>query len=320
MTVDFLAPPGSGKQGGIQTMATAPSFRDAEIPMMSTPVRLARFRRVDNVRSTVAVATDWAAIASAALVAGYLRAAWADALAVVVIGGRQVALANLLHTAAHGSLFAGKQWNERLEALYALPLLESVRAYRGPHLEHHDEIANRRPGRFAFLHDELGLPRRGPLGRVWVLFVKPLLGGGVVSVVRGLVASCRRDRALPWKLLMLWAPATAVAAALGPVTLLGLARYWLLPMVTTFPLFLLWGEVADHFGAASGTRNHVGLFHAFLTNGHALYHDVHHRYPFLPFYQEHDALALLGDEGRAMEQTRGPHAFLRVAFGPPTPS
>jgi fatty acid desaturase len=301
-------------------VSTALSTRDASASMTSIPARLARFRRVDDARSAMAIAVDWATIALAALVAVRLRAVWADALAAVVIGGRQVALTNLLHTAAHGSLFARKRWNERLEVLYGLPLLDSVRAYRGPHLEHHDEIANLHPNRLAYLHNEIGLPRRGPLGRIWVLVVKPLLGGGLVTVVRALVASCGRDPALPWKLLMLWVPATAFAAVLGPAALLGLARYWLLPLVTTYPLFLLWGEVADHFGAASGTRNHVGLFHAFLINGHALYHDVHHRYPFLPFYQEHAALALLGDEGCAMEEMRGPLAFIRVAFGPPMPA
>ena len=285
-------------------------------PPPSPPAReMGRFARRDDRRAFAAIAGDWAIVAGAAALGHRAHHPLAWLAAAVVIAGRQTAMLNLTHAAAHRALFSRARHNEQLELLYALPIADTVARYRGPHLEHHAEIAEGRPDRFSFLHDELGLPRRGPWGRTWVVFVRPLLGHAAFGMLRDTVRAAFRDRAYGRKLIAFWAPAlvlAALAGALGPVLL-----YWVVPLFWLHPVFLLWGEVSDHFQAPGGTRDHPGLFHAALTNGHALYHDVHHRYAFIPFYREREAHAHLVALGRAApEPSRSALDFLRRLYGP----
>jgi fatty acid desaturase len=222
---------------------------------------------------------------------------------------------NLTHAAAHRALFRRARWNEKLEVLYALPIADTVARYRGPHLEHHREIATLDPNRFEFLHDTLGLPRRGAWGRTWVVFLRPLLGFAGYEALRDTLRAARRGRVYREKLLAFWVPLLAVAALGG--SLRELMLYWVVPLLWLHPVFLLWGEVSDHFQAPGGTRDHVGFFHAAFINGHGLYHDVHHRYAFIPFYREKAAHAHLASLGAAApECSRSAFDFARRIYAP----
>src|SRR5512139_2404229 len=59
-------------------------------------------------------------------------------LGVMVIGGRQLGLAILMHDAAHGLLFANRRLNDWVGAwLCAYPVFTSLALYRPYHLQHH---------------------------------------------------------------------------------------------------------------------------------------------------------------------------------------
>lgn len=80
----------------------------------------------------------WALIAgSMAMVAAFPNPL-TFALAVVVIGGRQLGLAILMHDAAHGLLFRTRRWNEFVgQYLCAWPVVTDLNLYRPYHLKHH---------------------------------------------------------------------------------------------------------------------------------------------------------------------------------------
>jgi fatty acid desaturase len=287
-----------------------------QAPLPSPPPRaLARFATRDDRRAFLAIGADWAIVFVAALVADHLAHPLAWLVAAVVIAGRQTAMLNLTHAAAHRALFERARWNEGLEVLYALPIADTVARYRVPHLEHHREIATLDPNRFEFLHDTLGLPRRSAWGRTWTVFVAPLLGTSGFGALRDTIRAAAKDREYRAKMLAFWVPLVVVAALGG--ALRPLLLYWVVPLLWLSPVFLLWGEVSDHFRAPGGTRDHVGLFHAALTNGHGLYHDVHHRYAFIPFYREREAHAHLVAIGAAApECSRSALDFVRRVYGP----
>lgn len=279
------------------------------------PRELSRFARRDDRRAFAAVAGDWAVVVMAAALAERAHAPLGWLAAAVVIAGRQTAMLNLTHAAAHRALFARARWNEALEVFYALPIANTVAHYRGPHLEHHREIAEGRANRFEFLHDTLGLPRRGAWGRTWVVFLRPLLGHAGWGMLVGTLKDAFRDRAYGRKLLAFWAPLVAAAALTG--ALRPLLWYWVVPLFWLHPVFLLWGEVSDHFRAPGGTRDHTGFFHAAITNGHGLYHDLHHRYAFVPFYREREAAAHLAHLGQGAPQcSQSLLSFVRRVYGP----
>jgi fatty acid desaturase len=276
---------------------------------------MACFSRRSTRRALGTLAADWGIVITAATLAERAGHPLAWLAAAVIIAGRQTALLNLTHAAAHRALCARPRHDLALEPLYAWPIADTIARYRVPHLEHHDEIAAGHADRFSFLHEELGLPGRGPLGRSWVVFLRPLLGHAGYGFLRGTVRAAIGDRSFRRKILLFWAAvivAAALAGALRP-----LALYWIVPLVWLHPVFLLWGEVSDHFQAPGGTRDHVGLFHRALTNGHALYHDVHHRYPFIPFYREREAHAYLVEQGLAAPApSRSAIDFVRRLYEP----
>ena len=280
---------------------------------------MARFAERDDRRAFGLIAADWAIVVASAALADRVHHALAWLAAAVVIAGRQTAMLNVTHAAAHRALFRRARWNEGLEVLYALPIADTVARYRVPHLEHHREIATLDPNRFEFLHDTLGLPARGPWGRTWAVFVRPLIGLTGLETLRDTVRAAAKDRVYRGKLLAFWLPLVVVAALGG--ALRELALYWVVPLLWLSPVFLLWGEVSDHFQAPGGTRDHTGFFHAALTNGHGLYHDVHHRYAFIPFYNEREAHAHLVARGlAARERSRSALDFVRRLYGPAPPT
>ncbi len=85
-----------------------------------------------------AVLTSWAIVAATfALLARFPHPA-TFVLAVAILGGRQLALAVLMHDAAHGSLFRTRWMNEVLaDWLCAKPVWNDVARYRRHHLAHH---------------------------------------------------------------------------------------------------------------------------------------------------------------------------------------
>jgi fatty acid desaturase len=279
---------------------------------------MARFSRRSTGRALITLAGDWAIVIAAAALAERARHPIAWLAAAVIIAGRQTAMLNLTHAAAHRALCARPRHDRALEPLYAWPIADTVARYRVPHLEHHEEIAAGHADRFSFLHDELGLPRRGPWGRTWVVFVRPLLGHAGYEFLRGTVRAVIRDGAYRRQILPFWGMLVVGAAIAGALRLL--AVYWIVPLVWLHPVFLLWGEVSDHFQAPGGTRDHVGLFHRAITNGHALYHDVHHRFPFIPFYRERKAHAHLVEQGwAAPAPSRSALDFVRRLYAPASP-
>lgn len=80
----------------------------------------------------------WALIAGSMVLFAWWPNPFTFLLSVMVIGGRQLGLAILMHDAAHGLLFAGRRLNDRVGSwLCAYPVFASLALYRPYHLQHH---------------------------------------------------------------------------------------------------------------------------------------------------------------------------------------
>lgn len=103
-----------------------------------SPGQMAAVRARSDVKGLLCVAHAWAMIG--AMMALY--ALWPNPLtfllAVIIIGGRQLGLAILMHDAAHGVLMRTKWLNEWVgKWLLAYPVLGDMLSYRHYHLVHH---------------------------------------------------------------------------------------------------------------------------------------------------------------------------------------
>ncbi len=117
-----------------QTQAT-PVFGVGDI---ATQAELQPFLARSNLRGAAAVALNWAAIA--AIFAGV--AIWTNpltiVLAIILLGGRQLAFAALMHDCGHDLLFASSRANQIVgQWLCAYPILSDQPRYARGHRLHH---------------------------------------------------------------------------------------------------------------------------------------------------------------------------------------
>jgi len=234
-------------------------------------------------------------------------------LAVMVIGGRQLGLAILMHDAAHGLLFANRRLNDFVGAwLCAFPVFTSLSLYRPYHLKHH---------RFTQQAEDpdLGLSAAFPITRnsLWRKVVRDLSGQTAFTRRR---EQFQRGIGLREGLIVnavLWA---GLAAAgywwLYPVL-------WLLPLATWYQLVSRIRNIAEH---AVVPDNDDPLRNTRTTYANPIirllvapywvnYHLEHHLFMFVPCWRlprAHRALLAAG-RGEAMELQPGYRAVLRAA-------
>ena len=285
--------------------------------------------RKSNLMGALLVLHAWALIgASMALLAWWLNP-FTFLLGVMVIGGRQLGLAILMHDAAHGLLFANRRVNDWVGAwLCAHPVFTSLALYRPYHLQHH---------RFTQQPDDpdLGLSAPFPISRA-------SLRRKIVRDLTGQTAYLRRGEQLRRAL----GPADApIATQLGNLwrkekgslvvnmVLLGLlsaAGYWwlypvmwLLPLATWYQLVSRIRNIAEH---AVVPDNDDPLRNTRTTYANPLerlllapywvnYHLEHHLFMFVPCWRlpaAHRAMMAGGWQGR-MEVQPGYRAVLRLA-------
>lgn len=228
--------------------------------------------------------------------------------AVVVLGGRQLALAVAMHEAAHGTLFRTRWLNERLADLVcARPVWSDVARYRSHHLAHHAHTGTERD-------PDLGLAPLEPMSRgslvrkivrdvsgvagVRRLVALVLMDAGVLTYTVGGKPRLVKRRAVE-ALVSFARNAWLVAATnAGMFALLALAGAgwaylaWPIAWLTTFGLYLRIRMLAEHACLERGgeilrntrtTRANL-LARATVAPLHVNYHLEHHLLPTTPWH------------------------------------
>jgi fatty acid desaturase len=277
-----------------------------------------------DLEGALSVATSWLLIAAAfVLIAWFPTNPLAWIVSIVVLGGRQLALAILMHECAHQSLFATRALNETAGTwLCAAPVWQRLHDYRRHHLAHH--------GHTSLEGDpDLGLVMPFPSSRASLArkLLRDLSGLAFVRRTLGLVlmdagvltysASTGQERVVP-------RPSPNVMAAnlarnFGPVLLTNLAlagllvaighgylyAAWILANATTFSLFVRIRSIAEHAVTETSddpflnTRTTAANVLARLTVAphHVNYHLEHHLLPTTPHYRLRRLHALLRERG-----------------------
>lgn len=218
-----------------------------------TPAELRRLGRRSDLAGVLLVLHAWGLILGSMAV----FAAWPNPLtflaAVMVVGGRQLGLAILMHDAAHGLLFRTRRWNEFAgQWLCAWPVLTDLGLYRPYHLKHH---------RFTQQDDDPDLVLSAPFP------ISPAsLKRKVLRDILGETAYRRRleqfamtwgGAGLPWaeRWARLKAGGLVGAAGTNAALLAGLAAagywwlypvLWLLPLATWYQLISRIRNIAEH--------------------------------------------------------------------------
>lgn len=250
--------------------------------------------RPQGALSLLYLALQYAIWAAAAALSFWLDHWLAYILACWIIGGRMVALAEVLgHDSVHYNLFRKREWNRWLEFLWFAPVFENWNSYREVHNNHHRGLLSpidpawqdyRRWG----LHERSWNP-------VWVWFIRPWLFFDTLYLIQEVIRGLLQDSAYRWRTLGYWLIVGIVCWSMGALDLL--VYYWIIPALWTYPALIFYGEVGEHFGVRRGqSRITLGLLeYLFISPHNDRYHAIHHQYPRIPCYRLRQAAALLGN-------------------------
>ncbi len=255
-----------------------------------------------DLQGALSIAVTWGLIAASFVLCALWPAVWSYALAIILIGGRQLALAILMHEAAHRTLFASRRLNDLLGTwLCAAPTWNHLEPYRIHHLAHHRHTGSEDDPDLClvtpFPTTRLGLARKllrdlsglSGLRRIVGLLAMDLgyityTASGGSRPVRPSLAWRARLRLAISRLFPVFLSNFVLLAILTVSGHPGLFAIWALAYLTTFSLFLRVRAMAEHAAVPDQrdpiqqTRTtHAGLL-ARLTVAphHVNYHLEHH--------------------------------------------
>jgi fatty acid desaturase len=268
------------------------------------------FTRRSDLAGALAVAWSWLVIAGCFAALALVPHPAVFVVAVVLLGGRQLALAVAMHEAAHGTLFRTRWCNDVLtDWLCARPVWSDTARYREHHLGHHAHTGTERD-------PDLGLALAEPMTRRSLRrkILRDLVGLSGLRRVVGLMAidaeilvydvggsprrAPRRSRGYHLRALAknIWKPILANAVMLGVLAAAGHAwvfSAWVVAYLTVFSLVIRVRSLAEHAVTARtddqlrNTRTtHANLLARMtLAPLHVNYHLEHHLLPTVPWWR-----------------------------------
>ena len=207
-------------------------------------------RRRSNVAGALLVAHAWLVIAVSMLLVVWWTNPLTVVIAIVVIGGRQLGLAILMHDAAHRLLFDSPRANDLVgRFLCGAPIGADMRAYRPYHLQHHRNTQTDRD-------PDLELSAPFPISRASLRrkIRRDLLGitgyqRRLAQFRLGMGAGSLRDRIVRlWRAERAFFMFNALLALLLTLTA-GFWLYallWLVPLLTWYQLASRLRNIAEH--------------------------------------------------------------------------
>lgn len=305
------------------TSALPPDLLEAESGQSHWKSQLSReelreLLTLDDKRSWATLAVNWGVIFGAFALVGWSANPLTIAVALLLIGGRQLGCAIVMHEAAHRTFLSDRVWNDRIgNWLGAYPIWADVLPYRGYHLVHHAKTGTE-------ADPDLSLTRPFPITResfrrkVWrdlsgqtgwkqaVATLRRDLGLGRRATQRsqGLRPGEKPD--VGWHKLL--PPLVANGTIFGILALFGhpaLYLLWVVAWLTTYRLALRIRSIAEHALAGPAedplrnTRTTLvsGWERLLLAPNYVNYHLEHHLVMTVPHYRLPRMHALLREKG-----------------------
>ncbi len=297
-----------------------------------TEAEIARIRRIDPVRGLASVAWTWGWIAASLALYCVHPSVLTFAVGWVVVSGRHLGLAILMHEAAHCLIVRGKRANDWVgQWLTAYPVMLDTAIYRQIHLQHHKAtwtdadpdlslakafpITRRSFWRKVFrdLSGQTGYKRY----RLFVRLSAGLSPGGKGLEGKSFVAAAwafvKRQRGFVITNLALL---VALSLAGHPEAFFLL---WWLPALTGYSLVLRLRSIAEHAAVPDPadelrqTRTTLAPFwlRFLIAPHHVNYHLEHHLFMFVPHYRLPLAHRMLRDAG-VLERAEVAPGYLHV--------
>ncbi|WP_164115457.1 fatty acid desaturase family protein [Sphingorhabdus sp. Alg239-R122] len=281
----------------------------------------AALTNVSRWKGTALVIHAWAVIFAAIAFAVWMSHWLAWIAAIIIIGGRQLGLAILMHDAAHGHMHPKRRINNFLgQWLTGVPVGTDLHAYRTYHLTHHRYTQQPED-------PDLGLSAPFPVTRSSMIrkvlrdltgltFLKQR-GAQMLMALKGISPGAKEQNVFIGKTFLKFLAAQLVLLTLSFASGYGALPYllWLGSLATTFQLFLRIRNIAEH--ACTETGSEDPFSHARTTRAGPLaqtmvapywvnYHSEHHLFMGVPCYNLKTAHRMLGEKDRHKDMIIAP--------------
>ena len=270
---------------------------DGDTPTRLPTAIVRELSAIDPLRSTVAIAAEWAAIILAIVL--YQRFLHPILLPVVVmwIGARQHALAILMHEGTHYLLFKNRRLNAVVSELFlAWPLFITTRTYRGSHFAHHRHVNTEKdPDLMRKQNSEWEFPKSW--GALAALLTKDVLGVHTRQLFSDFDdmwerKDTKKEGVDPYAVARVLYYVIALSAItyfrVWPMFLL----LWVVPILTWLKMIMRIRSIAEHFAiekdhAYTQSRTTLPSFleRVFVAPRNVNFHLEHHLYPSVPFFR-----------------------------------
>lgn len=305
-------------------------FNAREYQLTVDKEQLKELYQLKNYRFVLAVIYEWLIVAASIAICQLYFNPLTYLLALLVIGARMHAMAILMHEASHYRFIRNRSLSDLISNLtLSFPLSFSVQDYRRTHNPHHQFLNTEKDPDWMDVKDlpsfQCPQSKREFITRL-LLYIPGVQG------IRDLSWTFQRinqhKKPLHMKLQMLG----YYAVAAGIITWLGawktFALFWIVPLMTTFLLFVYLRSYAEHYGELEyknlldGTRTTFPNFleRFFIAPYNIFYHIEHHLYPGVPFYHLPKLHALLCEDPNYKRQahlTKGYLSGLLQELGKP---
>jgi fatty acid desaturase len=277
---------------------------------------------IADARAWLSIAVDWGLVAAAFALVAHAPGILTVVVALVVIGGRQLGLAVLMHEAAHRTLLRHRRWNDAVGTwLCAYPIWGDLHAYRAYHLRHHAKTLTEED-------PDLGLATPFPITRrsLWRKVWRDLSGQ---TGLKRAAATLRRERTRRTDFMGMRNRYGVVITNAALLVLLALAGHpalyllWVGAWLTTYSLAMRIRSIAEHAmidDPADPLRNTRTTLAAWwerllIAPNRVNFHLEHHLLPTVPHYRLPYFHRLLRERGVLARAcvTRGYLRVLRTA-------
>jgi fatty acid desaturase len=266
--------------------------------------------RVTGWRAPLQIAIEWGWIALILAAATHWTHPALIPLWILLVGARMHALAVLMHDSAHGRLLPDRRLNYvAAELLLALPVMINLPIYRRNHLAHHRYLQTPLDPDWALWprYRDYWFPKKSG-AVVWDMICYGI-GLRIVHMIEifriyahqdarpeGAKEPAERTDGLErtMKLVRPVFYAIALAAVIRFHAWKPFLLFWLVPLLTTFPMALHIRAVAEHFVSENGGPESLPTTRSLRLNlleriliapNHVGYHLEHHLYPSVPFHR-----------------------------------
>lgn len=244
---------------------------------------VSKHSEVNPTRQIATILLDWGCMAGAMFLAMAYPPFYL--LSVIIIAARQHALLVIMHEGTHYRILKNTKINDFISDFFAAyPIFFSTLEYRNNHLPHHRHTNTSQDPDWVrkISNPEWQFPQtKASIAKT--LARQILLMGGVEWLTA--MAKVTVDK----RKVVYWASVLCLVAAFGVWK--EFLLFWMVPIMTFFPLFQRIRSIAEHFGLKrshelNSTRNILAhpLETFFFSPHNVNYHLAHHMYPSVPQY------------------------------------